>query len=75
MDKWFTYKIINELFTRTKRFRGEFESLQEFVLWYDKRPHGVFKRPRGAFKYCFRFYGGALFYGAHSHIVRFKKKV
>lgn len=34
IEKWFdTYQ----------RFRGEFESFEEFVQWYNKRPHGTLK--------------------------------
>ncbi|AAM03804.1 integrase [Methanosarcina acetivorans C2A] len=34
IEKWFdTYQ----------RFRGEFESFEEFVQWYNKRPHGALK--------------------------------
>jgi transposase InsO family protein len=32
VEKWFhTYK----------RFRGEFETFEDFIQWYNRRPHGA----------------------------------
>jgi transposase InsO family protein len=39
LDKWES----REMVPRDKRFRGEFETFEEFIQWYNRRPHRAMK--------------------------------